>query len=128
LLSVLDQPKGGDAGWREGKSTENLKKFPKAKGAQGRFAGKLSETSKPKDKTGGSETLPPQASDTSEEERVEKIPGGYIVRDANGDGLVYLYYEANETEALQANVLTEHEARCLAINVARLLRLVKHND
>ena len=84
LLSVLDQPKGGDAGWGEGESTENPKKFPKAKGAQGRFASKLSETSNPKDKTGGSETLPPQASDTSEEERVEKIPGGYIVRDANG--------------------------------------------
>ena len=57
---------------------------------------------------------------------VEKIPGGYVVRDANGKALVYLYCGTNETEAMQANVLTEDEARRVAINVAKLL--LKHND
>jgi hypothetical protein len=44
-----------------------------------------------------------QASDTSENELVEKIPGGFVVRHANGQALVYLYCGANETEALKAN-------------------------
>ena len=50
------------------------------------------------------------------------------MRDASGEALVYLYCGASETEAVQANVLTEDEARRLAINVARLVRLLKHND
>jgi len=98
-----------------------------------------------KGKTGGSEIAPPdfdlplfadpsvttepgarasQLSDTSEKERVEKIPGGYVVRDADSQALVYLYCRADETEALQANVLTEDEARLVAISVAKLPRLL----
>jgi hypothetical protein len=69
-----------------------------------------------------------QLSDTPENKRVEKIPGGYVVRDANGQALVYLYCGATETEALQANVLTEDQARRLAINIAKLNRLSKRND
>jgi hypothetical protein len=57
-----------------------------------------------------------------EKERIEKIPGGYVVRDSNGQALVYFYCGANETEALQANVLTEDEARRLAISIAKLRR------
>jgi hypothetical protein len=38
--------------------------------------------------------------------RAEKMPGGYIVRDANGQALAYVYCRANEAEALQAKVLT----------------------
>jgi hypothetical protein len=56
-----------------------------------------------------------------EKERIEKIPS-YVVRDFNGQALVYFYCGANETEALQANVLTEDEARRLAISIARLRR------
>ena len=37
---------------------------------------------------------------------VDKIPGGYVVRDANGQALAYIYCRANETDALQAKVLT----------------------
>jgi hypothetical protein len=31
------------------------------------------------------------------------MPGGYVVRDANGQALVYVYSRASEAEALQAN-------------------------
>jgi hypothetical protein len=43
--------------------------------------------------------------------RADKIPGGYVVRDANGQSLVYVYSRDNEAEALQAKVLTKDEAR-----------------
>ena len=41
----------------------------------------------------------------------EKTPGGYVVRDANGQALAYVYSRATETDAMQAKVLTEDEAR-----------------
>jgi hypothetical protein len=43
--------------------------------------------------------------------RADKIPGGYVVRDANGQALVYVYSRDNDAEALQARVLTKDEAR-----------------
>jgi hypothetical protein len=39
----------------------------------------------------------------------DKIPGGYVVRDANGQALAYLYGRANEAEALQAKTLTNDD-------------------
>jgi hypothetical protein len=57
----------------------------------------------------------------------DKIPGGYVVRDANGQALVYVYSRDNEAEALQAKVLTKDEAR-LAVNVARLPQLLGKAD
>ena len=50
--------------------------------------------------------------------RADKIAGGYFVRDANGQALVYVYSRDNEAEALQAKVLTKAEARRIAVNVA----------
>jgi hypothetical protein len=50
----------------------------------------------------------------------DKIPGGYVVRDANGQSLVYVYSRDNEDEARPAKVLTKDEARRIAVNVARL--------
>jgi hypothetical protein len=38
--------------------------------------------------------------------RAEPILGGYVVRDANGQALAYLYSRDNDAEAQQANVLT----------------------
>jgi hypothetical protein len=38
-------------------------------------------------------------------------PGGYVVRDANGQALAYLYSRDNEDEARQAKVLAKDEAR-----------------
>jgi hypothetical protein len=46
--------------------------------------------------------------------RADKMPGGYVVRDANGQALAYVYSRANEAEAMQAKVLTEDEARRVA--------------
>jgi hypothetical protein len=53
----------------------------------------------------------------------DKIAGGYIVRDANGQALAYVYPRDNEDEARQAKVLTKDEARRIAINIKRLPEL-----
>jgi hypothetical protein len=52
--------------------------------------------------------------------RADKVAGGYVVRDANGQALAYLYSRDNPTEAVQAKMLTADEARRIAVNVARL--------
>jgi hypothetical protein len=46
--------------------------------------------------------------------QADTIPGGYVVRDANGQALAYLYCD-NDAEARQAKVLTKDEARRIAI-------------
>ena len=56
--------------------------------------------------------------------RADKIPGGYVVRDANGQAITYIYSRENEDEARQAKVLTKDEARRIAINIARLPELL----
>jgi hypothetical protein len=56
--------------------------------------------------------------------RAEKMPGGYVVRDANDQALAYVYSRANEAEAMQAKVLTEDEARRIAMNIAKLPALL----
>jgi hypothetical protein len=52
--------------------------------------------------------------------RADPMPGCYVVRDANGLALAYLYSRDNEDEARQAKVLTKDEARRIAINMPRL--------
>jgi K+/H+ antiporter YhaU regulatory subunit KhtT len=52
--------------------------------------------------------------------RAARMPGGDVVRDANGQALAYLYSRDNPDEARQAKMLTKDEARRIAINVARL--------
>jgi hypothetical protein len=46
--------------------------------------------------------------------------GGYVVRDANGQSIAFVYSRENEAEARQAKVLTKDEARRIAINIAKL--------
>jgi hypothetical protein len=54
--------------------------------------------------------------------RADKMPGGYIVRGANGgQSLVFVCAGDNEAEARQAKVLTRDEARRIAVT-ATLLR------
>jgi hypothetical protein len=55
--------------------------------------------------------------------RVDKIPGGYVVRDANGQALVRIYSRDSEAEVMQAKVLTKDEVRRIAVNVAKLREL-----
>ena len=51
---------------------------------------------------------------------VEEIPGGYKVKDANGQSLAYIYGRETQADADIARVLTMDEARRIASNIAKL--------
>jgi K+/H+ antiporter YhaU regulatory subunit KhtT len=56
------------------------------------------------------------------------MPGGYVVRDANGRALAYVYSPDEEAETRQAKALTRDEARRIAVNMARLPELLGKAD
>jgi hypothetical protein len=60
--------------------------------------------------------------------RPEKIPGAYVVRDANGQALAYVYSRPTESAAMQAKVPTEDEARRVAANIARMPNLLARKE
>ena len=49
----------------------------------------------------------------------------FIVRAANGQALSYVYYENEPGRRTAAGLLTRDEARRIALNVAKLPKLVK---
>jgi len=53
-----------------------------------------------------------------------KIPGGYKVKDANGQSLAYVYGRETKADADIAKVLTMDEARSIASNIAKLPALL----
>ena len=55
----------------------------------------------------------------------ERIPGGYVVKDATGQSLAYVYPRETRADADTAKVLTMDEARRIASNIAKLPELLR---
>src|SRR5258708_22115270 len=49
--------------------------------------------------------------------RADKFSGGYVVRDANGFAVAYVYGRSTEAEAMEAKQMTMDEARRVAPNI-----------
>jgi hypothetical protein len=59
---------------------------------------------------------------------IHKIYGGFVLRDANEQAFAYVYAPDKEAEARQAKVLTTDETRGIAVNIARLPKLLGKGD
>jgi hypothetical protein len=58
---------------------------------------------------------------------VEELDACFVVTDSAGQKLAYVYFEDEPGRRSSAELLTKDEARRIAVNIAKLPKLVRQN-